>query len=147
MAIIKAGDRAPEFTLLDADMKPISLHEFLGQKIILAFFVGAFTATCTKEACTFRDSMARYTDLKAQVIGLRVNDPAANKGFAKKNRLPYPILSDPNLETSKRYGIEHPKHAIFILDKQGFVRYRWIAPDPEVEPNYMEIQEVLTKIA
>jgi len=144
---IQVCDRAPDFTLLDTDRKPRSLYEFLGRKIILAFFVGAFTATSTKEACAFRDSMARYTNLEAQVIGIRVNDPTSNKGFAKKNRLPYPILSDPNREASKRYDLEPHKHAIFILDKEGHIRYRWIAPNPAMEPDYGEIQDVLTEIA
>ena len=56
---IDVGDMAPDFTLPDTDKKPRSLKEFLGQKVVLAFFVGAFTSTCTKEMCEFRDSMAR----------------------------------------------------------------------------------------
>ncbi|MDR0471612.1 MAG: peroxiredoxin [Nitrososphaerota archaeon] len=143
---IKIGDRAPDFTLPNTDRAPVSLHEFLGNKVVLAFFVGAFTLTCTKEACTFRDSMARYTNLEAQVIGVRVDDPIVNRDFANKNRLPYPILSDPDRETSKQYGLEPPRHAIFILDKEGIVRYIWVAPNPAMEPDYGEIQDILTKI-
>lgn len=82
---IDVGDKAPDFTLIDTDLKPRSLSEFLGNKIVLAFFVGAFTSVCTKEMCTFRDSMARLTDLKAQVIGIAVTDPFSNKAFAEKN--------------------------------------------------------------
>ena len=84
MANVKVGEKAPDFTLPDADIKLRSLHDFLGQKVVLAFFVGAFTSTCTKEMCAFRDSMARLTDLNAQVIGISVNDPFSNKGFARK---------------------------------------------------------------
>jgi glutaredoxin-dependent peroxiredoxin len=80
------------------DMKTRNLSEFLGQKIVLAFFVGAFTSTCTKEMCEFRDSMAILVDLKAQVVGVSINDPFSNKAFAEKNRLPFPILSDYNRE-------------------------------------------------
>jgi peroxiredoxin len=157
MATIKVGDKAPDFTLPDTDMKPRSLHEFLGRKIILAFFVGAFTATCTKEACSFRDYMARLTDLEAQVIGISVNDPVSNKSFSEKSRLPYPILSDYNREVIKCYELEQTnasrlagcviaKRAIFILDKEGLIRYRWIASDSTVEPDYQEVQDALTKI-
>lgn len=81
---IKVGDKAPDFTLPDTDLKPRSLKEFLGKKVVLAFFVGAFTSVCTKEMCAFRDSMARLIDLKAQVIGISVNDPFSNKEFAEK---------------------------------------------------------------
>jgi peroxiredoxin len=87
---INVGDKAPDFTLPDVDLKPRSLKEFLGQKIVLAFFVGAFTSTCTKEMCEFRDSMSRLIDLNAQVIGLSVSDPFSNKVFTEKNRLPVP---------------------------------------------------------
>ncbi|MGA2680446.1 MAG: peroxiredoxin [Candidatus Bathyarchaeia archaeon] len=154
---IKVGDKAPDFTLPDTDMKQRSLKEFMGQKIVLAFFVGAFTSTCTKEMCEFRDSMSRLTDLKAQVVGISVNDPFSNKAFLEKNRLPFPVLSDYKRETIKAYGLELPnfaglngytvaKRSIFILDMNGVVRYVWVSENPSVEPNYMEIQKALEEI-
>ena len=154
---INVRDKAPDFTLPDTEMKQRSLKEFLGQKVVLAFFPGAFTATCTMEMCEFRDSMARLTDLKAQVIGISVNDPFSNKGFVEKNRLPFPVLSDYKRETIKNYGLELPnfagldgytaaKRSIFILDAKGVVRYVWISDNPAVEPNYQEIQKALEEI-
>jgi peroxiredoxin len=154
---IKVGDQAPDFTLPDTDLNPRTLKDFLGQKIVLAFFVGAFTSVCTKEMCAFRDSMARLIDLKAQVIGISVNDPFANKAFAEKNRLPFPILSDYNREIIRTYGVETPdfaglkgytvaKRSIFIVDKNGLVRYVWTTEDPAIEPDYAEIEQALEKI-
>jgi len=139
------------------DLKSKSLQEFLGRNVVLAFFVGAFTSTCTKEMCAFRDSMARLIDLKAQVVGISVNDPFSNKAFSDKNRLPFPILSDYKREVIKDYGLELPdfaglrgytvaKRSIFILDKDGVVRYGWVSDDPAVEPNYDEIQKALEQI-
>jgi peroxiredoxin len=138
-------------------MKQRNLKEFMGQKIVLAFFVGAFTSTCTKEMCEFRDSMSRLTDLKAQVVGISVNDPFSNKAFAERNRLPFPVLSDYKRETIKAYGLELPnfaglngytvaKRSIFVLDMNGIVRYVWFSDNPTVEPNYMEIQKALEEI-
>ena len=83
------GDKAPDFALPDTELKTRSLKEFRGHKVVLAFFVGAFTSVCTKEMCAFRDSMARLTDLKAQVIGVGVNDPFSNKAFAEKTGYPF----------------------------------------------------------
>jgi glutaredoxin-dependent peroxiredoxin len=154
---IKVGDKAPDFTLTDTEMKPRTLKEFSGQKIVLAFFVGAFTSTCTKEVCEFRDSMARLVDLEAQVIGISVNDPFSNKEFKEKNRLMFPILSDYNRETIRTYGLESlnfaglkgytvAKRSIYILDQTGIVRYVWISEDPSVEPNYQEILKALEEI-
>jgi glutaredoxin-dependent peroxiredoxin len=158
MVNIKVGDKAPDFRLYDADMKLRSLNEFLGQKVVLAFFVGAFTNTCTLESCAFRDSMMRLTDLHAQVIGISVNDPFSNKGFSEKNYLPYPVLSDYKREVIKQYGLElqnfaglegyvAAKRSIIILDEKGIVRYIWLSDDPTVEPNYDEVQKALSEIA
>jgi len=154
---IKIGDEAPDFTLPDADKKPRSLKEYLGKKIVLAFFVGAFTATCTKEMCEFRDSMARLIDLNAQVIGISVNDPFTNKAFSEKNRLPFPILSDYKREVTIAYELELPnfaglngytvaKRSIFVIDSKGIVRYVWVSDNPTVEPNYQEIHNALQQI-
>ena len=154
---INVGDKAPNFTLPDTELKPRSLKEFICHKVVLAFFVGAFTSVCTKEMCAFRDSMARLTDLKAQVIGISVNDPFSNKAFAEKNRLPFPILSDYKRQAIKVYGVEIPdfgglngytvaKRSIFIIDKNGRVQYVWTTENPEVEPDYTEIEAALKKI-
>ena len=154
---IKVGDTATDFTLPDTDLKQRSLKEFIGNKTLLAFFVGAFTSVCTKEMCTFRDSMARLIDLKAQIVGIAVTDPFSNKAFAEKNGLSFPILSDYKREVIKTYGIQLPdfaglkdyttaKRSIFILDKDGIVRYVWITDNPAVEPNYSEIEDFLAKM-
>jgi len=153
----QVGDKALKFTLPDTDLKPRSLRDFQGQKVVLAFFVGAFTSVCTKEMCAFRDSMARLIDLKAQVIGVSVNDPFSNKAFAEKNRLSFPILSDVNREVIRLYNLESPdfagikgysvaKRSILILDKKGVVRYTWITDDPTKEPNYDKIELVLAEV-
>ena len=100
---------------------------FWEKKVVLAFFVGAFTSTCTKEVCAFRDSMALLIDLNAQVVGVAVTDPFSNKAFSEKNRLPFPVLSDYRREVIKQWKLELPdfaglkgytvaKRSIFILD-------------------------------
>jgi len=143
--------------LPDIDLKSRSLHEFLGKKGVLAFFVGAFTLTCTKEVCEFRDAMARLVDLNAQVVGIGVSDPFSNRAFSEKNRLPFPILSDYNREVITLYDLVFPnfaglkgytvaKRSIFILDQKGIVQYIWISDDPSVEPKYVEIQKALEQI-
>ena len=160
---IKVGDKAPEFTLQDIDMKPISLKEFLGQKVVLSFVVGAFTTTCTKESCEFRDSMARLVDLKAQVLGIDITAPFSNKRFADKNRLPFPVLSDNKREVLQKYGLDfqpcneseccwgsgcYPiaKRSIVIIDRNGFVQYVWVSNNSTIEPSYEELQKILEQI-
>lgn len=154
---IKVGDKAPDFTLPDINSKLRSLGEFAGHNVILAFFVSCFTSVCTKEMCAFRDSAARLTNWNAQVIGISVNAPSSNKVFAEKNKLGFPILSDNNCEVINLYGIESScfigsedctvaKRSIFVLDKNGVVRFVWTTDNPAIEPDYHKIEQVLKKI-
>jgi glutaredoxin-dependent peroxiredoxin len=159
---IKVGEKAPDFTLPDADMKPVSLGDFLGQKVVLTFFIGAFTETCTKEVCEFRDAMFRLVNLKAQVVGIDLTAPFSSKRFSEKNRLPFPVLSDSKLEVFEKFGLQfspcdeteccygtscYPfvKRSILVLDKEGIVRYIWIA-DKAAEPVYEDIQKAIDQI-
>ena len=91
---IAVGAKAPDFTLYDTEKKERKLSEFLGKKTILAFYPGAFTGVCTKEMCQFRDSLANFNTMNAQVVGISVDSPFANKGFADANKLTFPLLSD-----------------------------------------------------
>jgi peroxiredoxin len=157
MMAVKVGEKAPDFTLSDTEKKQRSLSEFLGKKTVLAFFPGAFTGVCTKEMCTFRDSMSNFNTLNAQVVGISVDGPFANKAFASQNNLQFPLLSDYNREVVRRYAISlenfagiqdytAAKRSIFVLDKTGIVRYSWVSDNPGVEPNYDEISKALNSI-
>jgi len=150
---VEIGGKLPEFQLHDQDRKLRSTNEFQGKKIVLAFFPGAFTGVCTKEMCTFRDSLEK---LPGQVVGISVNDPFTNKAFADAHHLNFPILSDYTRDTIKKLNIFHTdfaglkgytaaKRSVFILDQNGTVRYKWISEDPAKEPNYDEIKSNLDK--
>ena len=153
MLSVEIGGKLPDFQLHDQDRKLRSLKEFQGKKLVLAFFPGAFTGPCTKEMCTFRDSLQ---NLPGQVVGVSVNDPFTNKAFADTHNLKFPILSDYTRETIKKLNIFHndfvglngytvAKRSVFILDQNGAVRYKWVSEDPAKEPNYDEIKSNLGK--
>jgi peroxiredoxin len=154
---VEVGQKPPDFHLYDQSKTMRSLAEFAGKKTVLAFFPGAFTGVCTKEMCTLRDSISALKDVGAQVVGISVNDPFANKGFTDVNKLQFPLLSDYTRETVKKYGVVQEnfagmqgynaaKRSIFILDKQGTVRYKWVSDDPGKEPNYEEIKKKLAEL-
>lgn len=151
---VEIGQKLPEFQLHDQDRKQRSMNEFLGKKTVVAFFPGAFTGPCTKEMCTFRDSMET---LPGPVVAISVNDPFTNKAFAEAHQLQFPILSDYSRDTIKKLNIFHndfaglkgytaAKRSVFILDKNGVVRYKWVSEDPTKEPNYEEIKGTLAKL-
>jgi glutaredoxin-dependent peroxiredoxin len=145
------GTKAPAFTLFDADRKPRTLAEFAGKKVILAFYPGAFTGACTKEMCAIRDAMAAFNALNAQVLGISVDSPFANKAFADANKLTFPLLSDFTRETSKAYagvyqdfagvqGYSASKRAVFVVDEKGVITYVWETDAPATEPPYEEVK-------
>ncbi len=152
---VTVGQKAPEFKLVDTEKKERSLSEFLGKKkTVLAFYPGAFTGVCTKEMCALRDSMSRFNDLHAQVVGISVDAPYATKAFAKQNNLEFPLLSDWTRQVSKLYcglhedfaglkGYSTAKRAVYVLDEHGTVRYAWVSENPGVEPNYDELTKAL----
>lgn len=154
---LKVGEKAPEFEVPDQNLKVRKLSDFKGSNVVLAFFPGAFTSVCTKEMCTFRDSMANLNKLNAKVLGVSVDQPFSNAQFAKENNLNFDLLSDLNREMSTSYGGLHQdfvnvpglvasKRSVFIIDKEGTIRYAWVSDNPGVEPEYQEIQNELSKL-
>ena len=155
--MVDIGTQAPDFTLVDTARASRSLGEFLGKKTVLAFFPGAFTGVCTKEMCTFQDAMAQLNTLNANVVGISIDGPFASGEFAAKNKITYPLLCDYERSVIKAYGVELQNFAglqgyttaqrsIFILDAKGVVRYKWIAENPGIEPDYQAVMGELEKI-
>ncbi len=151
------GKPAPDFTLVSSDLKRKSLKDYRGSKTLLLFFPGAFTSVCTKELCTVRDSLSKFNNVGAKVVGISVDAPFSLAQFGKENNLAFDLLSDATREVSRKYGALHEnfvveglfasKRAAFIIDGSGIVRYRWVSEDPKIEPNYDELIKELGKAA
>ena len=151
------GQQAPQFTLVNTDLKAVSLSGFSGKNVVLAFYPAAFTGVCQKEMCTFRDALNDFTSANTAVLGVSVDSPFANKEFAAKNGLNFPLLSDITRDVIKQYdvvfndlagvkGFTVAKRAVFVIDRQGVIRYKWVAPEPKVEPNYAEVTAAVKKL-
>ncbi|MEP6575601.1 MAG: redoxin domain-containing protein [Nitrososphaerota archaeon] len=154
---IRIGDLAPDFELPDINMKMHKLSEYSWKNIVLAFFPAAESPVCTKEMCTFRDSLQDLQQEGANIVGISVDGPFANKIFTINRHLNFPILSDYKREVINKYGItmkdlgplkdyNAAKRSIFIVDRDKKIRYSWISDDPLIEPNYNEIKKELNKI-
>jgi len=154
----EVGQKAPQFTLVNTDLKATSLSDFAGKNVVLAFYPAAFTGVCQKELCTFRDALNDFASAKTAVVGVSVDSPFANKEFAAKNGLSFPLLSDITRDVIKQYdvvfndlagvkGFTVAKRSVFVIDRQGTIRYKWVAPEPKVEPNYAEVTAAVKKLA
>jgi peroxiredoxin len=154
ISVPNIGQEAPSFQLPDIEMKSRSLEEFRGKKLVIAFFPAAESPVCTTEMCALRDSLAALKSLGAQVVGISVDGPFANKIFTENRHLNFPILSDYKREVINKYGIvmanlgplegyDAAKRSVFVLDENGIVKYKWVSDNPLVEPNYDEIRSSL----
>jgi len=124
------GERAPDFTLQDQDKTPVSLSDLRGRPVMLVFFPGAFSSTCTQELCAIRDDYAAYERRGVTVLGISVDSVHALRAWRNDQRYQHRFLSDrwPVGQVAKLYGIWNEQvgqadRATFILDADGIVRY------------------------
>jgi peroxiredoxin Q/BCP len=127
---LAVGDAAPDFTLSDADGKPVSLSDYRGRRVIVYFYPAASTPGCTKEACDFRDSLADLGDAGLDVIGISPDKPAKIAKFRDAEGLNFPLLSDPDKEVLTAWGAYGEKQmygktvtgvirSTFVIDGDG----------------------------
>jgi peroxiredoxin len=153
----EVGSKAIDFILPDTDLKMRSLSEFKGKKVVLAFFPAALSPVCTREMCTFRDHFDELRSAGAEVIGISIDGPFANKQFKEVHNINFPLLSDYNREVISKYGIvmkdllhvkdyRAAKRSVFVIDRDGIIRYRWVSDNPLIEPDYEEIKQVIKSL-
>ena len=149
------GSKAPDFTLMNENREPVTLSSQKGHPVVLAFFPAAFSGTCTKELCTFRDSMAKLNNAKAQVYGISVDTFFTLGAFKKDQNLNFPLLSDFNKEVIRAYGAFNEdmigmkgiaKRSTFVIDKDGVIRHAEVLDDARNEPNYDKVFDTLSKM-
>ena len=147
---ITVGQPAPDFTLHETPERQHRLSDYRGSHVVLVFFPGAFTSVCTTEMCALRDRLDQFSALEAQVIGITVDPPFVLDAWKAAHGVDYTFLSDYNREVVRADGVAIPalgglpgyvaaNRAVTIVDKEGVVRYHWVAESLGVEPDYTEI--------
>ncbi|MEU9806286.1 thioredoxin-dependent thiol peroxidase [Mycobacterium sp. NPDC050853] len=127
---LEVGDKAPAFTLLDADGNKVSLSSYKGRKVIVYFYPAALTPGCTKQACDFRDSLAELNGAGLDVIGISPDKPEKLAKFREHDGVNFPLLSDPDKTTLTAYGAFGEKklygkivvgviRSTFVVDEKG----------------------------
>ncbi|MFC5365526.1 redoxin domain-containing protein [Salinirubrum litoreum] len=152
--MVDVGDHAPDFTAPlahgDDDVGSFTLSERLDEApLVLAFFPGAFTSTCSHELTTFQARLSAFADAGGTVYGISVDSPFAQNAFREQLGLTYGLVSDANRELIeaydvtmawKKYGLDAvAKRAVFVVDGDGEITYAWVAEDTKTEPDYDEI--------
>ena len=128
--IPEANTRAPNFTALtDADEK-LELASLRGHPVVLFFYPKDDTSGCTKEACSFRDTLPRFEGLNAVVLGISPDSPKSHRKFKEKYQLPYTLIADVDHAVAEQYGVWQEKsmygrkywgvaRTTFIIDADG----------------------------
>ena len=150
------GAKAPDFTLPNQDREPVTLSEQLKKgPVVLAFVPAAFSGTCTKELCTFRDSIAQLNKANATVLGISVDSFFALKAWRDAQGFQFPLLSDFSKTVIREYGVFNEDmiglkglayRSVFVVDRNGIIRYREVLDDARNEPDYGKITEVLAAL-
>ena len=145
-------DLAPSFSLSDKDGRLHCLSDFAGKKIVLYFYPKDNTPGCTRQACAFAGLFHEFEKKGAAVIGISKDSAASHARFAEKHNLPFILLSDPELEAIKAYGVWQEKklygkvsfgvvRTTFIINEEGKIEK--ILPKVNPDKNASEVLEML----
>jgi peroxiredoxin Q/BCP len=124
------GDKAPAFSLPDADGNKVSLADFKGRRVIVYFYPAASTPGCTKQACDFRDNLRDLSDAGLDVLGISPDKPEKLAKFRDAEKLTFPLLSDPDRKVLTAWGAYGEKQmygktvtgvirSTFVVDGKG----------------------------
>ena len=143
MGEAKEGQPAPDFELPGTGGKTYALGDYRGRWVVLAFYPGDFTATCTKQFCSYRDHDQELAALDAVVLGISPQSVDSHEGFVAKHGLNVPLLADEDKRVARAYGVLGPggfiRRAIIIIDPEGVVRYRDVSL---VGISYRNVEEI-----
>ena len=152
---VRVGDRAPDFTLISADLEEVSLQSLAGKNVVLLFVPLAFSGPCTAEFCDVSAGINAYRELDTEVVGISVDSPFSLKAWAEKEGITIPLLSDFNKEVSAAYGAQYDellglrgvaKRSAFVIDKEGVVRYASVSEDAKVLPDFAAVKACLESL-
>lgn len=133
--MLKKGDVAPEFTLYATPDQKISLQEFKGRNVILAFYPADWSPVCSDQMALYNEMLKFFKKYDADIFGISVDSKWCHLAFEQSRNLHFPLLADfePKGEVSKKYGVYNEeegecKRALFVIDKEGIIAWSYLSP-------------------
>jgi peroxiredoxin len=137
--VIEAGTPAPDFTLVDQDGGHVSLSDFRGRTVLLAFYPADFSPVCTDQLSVYQDRLGQFEERGVQVLGISVDGAFCHKAFQSHLSLTIPLLADfhPKGEVAKAYGIwsedfGQSGRGLVLVAPDGTVAWSYLSPPLEV---------------
>ena len=151
--MLKLGDKAPDFSLMNQEGAVIRLSDFQGKKVILYFYPKDNTPGCTRQACAFAQNYAHFAALGVVVIGISKDSVSSHQRCAEKNGLPFILLSDPERHAIEAYDVWKEKkqygkvsmgvvRTTYVIDEAGCIEK--VMPKVKPDTNAAEILAYLT---
>jgi peroxiredoxin len=132
---LPAGTQAPDFTLNSAPDRTVSLRDYRGQPVILAFYPADWSPVCGDQMALYNEVLSEFGRYGAQLLGISVDGAWCHAAFAKDRNLHFPLLADfePKGEVSRRYGAYRNRdgfseRALFVLDGDGIIQWSYLSP-------------------
>ena len=133
--ILAPGDQAPDFSLKSTPDQLVSLSDFRGRTVILAFYPADFSPVCGDQMALYQAVLPEFHKLGADLMGISVDNVWSHIAFAKDRGIHFPLLSDfePKGAVARAYGAYRPQdgeaaRALFVVDGDGVVRWSYLSP-------------------
>jgi peroxiredoxin len=132
---LAAGVRAPDFTLHSTPDQTVSLHEFRGRPVIVAFYPADWSPVCSDQMALYNEILPEFQRYRAELLGISVDGMWCHLAFAEHRKLHFPLLADfePKGAVARQYGVYHDaagtsERALFVIDPAGVIRWSYLSP-------------------
>ncbi|MDX6711518.1 MAG: hypothetical protein QOH96_2534 [Blastocatellia bacterium] len=149
---LEAGRSAPDFTLSSAPDQKVSLKDFRGRPVILAFYPADWSPVCGDQMALYNEILPEFKRHDAELLGISVDGPWCHKAFRENRNLHFQLLSDfePKGEVAKQYGAYRQgdgvtERALFVIDREGKISWSYVSPI-DVNPGADGILEALENL-
>ena len=133
--ILSPGTRAPDFTLPSGPDQRVSLADFRGKPVVLAFYPADFSPVCGDQMALYNEVIGELDKLNAQLLGISVDGVWCHAAFSADRKLRFPLLADfePKGAIARKYGVYREadgitERALFVIDPAGIVRWSFLSP-------------------
>jgi peroxiredoxin len=135
MPILQPGAPAPDFSLPSTPDQRVSLSDFRGQIVVLAFYPADWSPVCGDQMALYNEMLGEFRKQKVQLLGISVDGVWCHAAFAQDRKLHFPLLADfePKGAVARKYGVYREsegltERALFVIDGEGIVRWSYLSP-------------------